>query len=121
MTEALTLRLRTAWAVCTALLYLGIVAGGVWIVQHALSTPSMGVPAALFMGGPPLLVGGAMAALHLALPFLPERPGTWWLHAGLLGLSAVGSCPPLAIPVLVGWLSDPVRLRFGRPAAGSGG
>lgn len=55
-----------------------------------------------------------MTPLHLALPFLRPTRGTWMLTAVLLGLSAVGSCPPLAIAVLVGWLGDEVKALHGR-------
>ncbi|MCK6505979.1 hypothetical protein L6R53_21770 [Myxococcota bacterium] len=114
MSLALTLRLRTLWALVVAALYAAVGLGGLAFAVHALGDPRLGPGAATFGGLPPLLVAGVMVPLHLALPWLPARPRTWTLTLVLLLLSAVGSCPPLAIPVLVGWLGSPARALHGR-------
>jgi hypothetical protein len=114
MTVASTLQLRTVWAVLIALMYATVGVGGLLVAGWALRDPQLGVGAAAFLGLPPLLVAAVMVPLHLALPWLRPSPRTWMLTLVLLIISAVGTCPPLAVVVLVGWLGPEVKAAHGR-------
>lgn len=116
MTPRLTFSMRNGWAVTIGLLYLGVAAAGAWAVAYSLSQPEMRAPAAAFLGGIPLVVGGLLGLLHLSIPLWPRTPRSWMAQAVLLGISTIGTCPPLAIPVFVGWLSSEVKLAHGRKA-----
>ncbi len=114
MSLELTLRLRTLWALAVASLYTAVGLGGAAFALHALGDPQLGPGLAAFVGLPTLLVAGLLVPLHLALPWLPPGRTTWTLTLVLLVVSALGSCTPLAIPVLVGWLGVEVRAVHGR-------
>ena len=104
-----------AWCALMVAVYLGIALAGVGVGVWCIQQPNMGVPAALFAGGAPVFAGLIGGAAFAWVGTRKIGPRTWTIGLVALIVGCIGSCPPLAVPLLVVWLRDDTRIGFGRP------
>lgn len=103
------------YCVLMALLYLMLVAAGVFLIIVAPSDRDMSAEEAQLMGGIMLFMGIALAIPFLIGVFLPRKPWAWVFGLVLIciGLTSV-CCLPATIPLLIHWIKPETKLYFGR-------
>ena len=103
------------YCVLMALLYLMLVAAGVFLIIVAPSDRDMSAEEAQLMGGIMLFMGIALAIPFLIGVFLPRKPWAWVFGLVLIciGLTSV-CCLPATIPLLIHWIKTETKLYFGR-------
>ena len=98
-----------------ALLYLAIVAGGVFFIIAAPTDRDMSSEEARLLGGIMFFMGIALAIPFLIGVFLPRKPWAWVYGLVLIciGLTSV-CCLPVTIPLLIHWIKPETKYYFGR-------
>lgn len=103
------------YCVLMALLYLMLVAAGVFLIIVAPSDRDMSAEEAQLTGGIMLFMGIALAIPFLIGVFLQRKPWAWVFGLVLIciGLTSV-CCLPATIPLLIHWIKPETKLYFGR-------